>query len=268
MIAVKMLVMSKSNGQDFINEVATVGRIHHVNVVRLVGCCIERSKWALIYDFMPNGSLDKFVFPHQGNNIRLDWERLYKFALGVGRGIKYLHQVCDMQILHFDTKPHNILLDEEFTPKVSNFGLAKLYSIDDSIESITASKGIFGYIASELFYKNIGGVSFKVDVYSFGMLLLEMVGKRNNVNAFVEHSSQIYFPSWIYNKFNQGEDIGIGDTTEVEKIYVRKMVIIALWCVQMKPDRASTTKVLETLEGEVELLKMPPKPTLWSIKNH
>ena len=269
MVAIKMLVMSKANGQDFINEVATIGKIHHVNVVRLVGFCIQRSKWALVYDFMPNGSLDKFVFLDKGNNISLNWERLYKIALGVGRGIEYLHQGCDMQILHFDIKPHNILLDEDFTPKVSDFGLAKLYSTDDSIVSITAARGTIGYIAPELFYKNIGGVSFKADVYSFGMLLLEMVGKRRNVNAFAEHSSQIYFPSWIYNKYDQGEDIEMGDATEDEKKYIRKMVIVALWCVQMKPvERPSMSKALEMLEGEVELLEMPPKPTLWSIENH
>ncbi|XP_059589750.1 rust resistance kinase Lr10-like [Vitis vinifera] len=228
-VAVKMLVMSKANGQDFINEVATIGRIHHVNVVRLVGFCIQRSKWALIYDYMPNGSLDKFVFLDQENNIPLSWERLYKIALGVGRGIEYLHQGCDMQILHFDIKPHNILLDEDFTPKVSDFGLAKLYSTDESIVSVTAARGTLGYIAPELFYKNIGGVSFKADVYSFGMLLLEMVGKRKNVNAFAEHSSQIYFPSWIYDRYDQGEDMEMGDATEDEKKYVRKMVIVALW---------------------------------------
>uniref|UniRef100_F6H855 Protein kinase domain-containing protein n=1 Tax=Vitis vinifera TaxID=29760 RepID=F6H855_VITVI len=268
-VAVKMLVMSKANGQDFINEVATIGRIHHVNVVRLVGFCIQRSKWALIYDYMPNGSLDKFVFLDQGNNIPLSWERLYKIALGVGRGIEYLHQGCDMQILHFDIKPHNILLDEDFTPKVSDFGLAKLYSTDESIVSVTAARGTLGYIAPELFYKNVGGVSFKADVYSFGMLLLEMVGKRKNVNAFAEHSSQIYFPSWIYDRYDQGEDMEMGDATEDEKKYVRKMVIVALWCVQMKPvDRPSMSKTLEMLEGEIELLKMPPKPTLWSIENH
>ncbi|XP_059599318.1 rust resistance kinase Lr10-like isoform X2 [Vitis vinifera] len=268
-VAVKMLVMSKANGQDFINEVATIGRIHHVNVVRLVGFCIQRSKWALIYDYMPNGSLDKFVFLDQENNIPLSWERLYKIALGVGRGIEYLHQGCDMQILHFDIKPHNILLDEDFTPKVSDFGLAKLYSTDESIVSVTAARGTLGYIAPELFYKNIGGVSFKADVYSFGMLLLEMVGKRKNVNAFAEHSSQIYFPSWIYDRYDQGEDMEMGDATEDEKNYVRKMVIVALWCVQMKPvDRPSMSKTLEMLEGEIELLKMPPKPTLWSIENH
>ncbi|XP_010646768.1 LEAF RUST 10 DISEASE-RESISTANCE LOCUS RECEPTOR-LIKE PROTEIN KINASE-like 2.1 isoform X3 [Vitis vinifera] len=264
-VAVKVLVMSKANGQDFINEVATIGRIHHVNVVKLVGFCVQGSKWALIYDFMPNGSLDKFIFLKEENNTFLSWERLYKVALGVGRGIQYLHQGCDMQILHFDIKPHNILLDEDFTPKVSDFGLAKLYSTDESMVSLTSARGTLGYIAPELFYKNIGGVSYKADVYSFGMLLMEMVGRRKNVNANVAHSSQIYFPSWIYDRYDQGDNIDLGDATEDEKKLVRKMVIVALWCIQMKPiDRSSMSKALEMLEGEVELLEMPPKPTLYS----
>ena len=108
-----------------------------------------------------------------------------------------------MQILHFDIKPHNILLNEDFTTKVSDFGLAKLHSTDESIVSLIAVRGTLGYIAPELFYKNIGEVSYKADIYSFRMLLLEIVGRRKNVNAFAEHSSQIYFPSWIYDRYDQ-----------------------------------------------------------------
>ena len=115
-----------------------------------------------------------------------------------------------MKILHFDIKPHNILLNEDFTTKVSDFGLAKLHSTDESIVSFTTVRGTLGYIAPELFHKNIGGVSYKADIYSFGMLLLEIVGRRKNVNAFAEHSSQIYFPSWIYDRYDQGEDMEIG----------------------------------------------------------
>eukprot|EP00261_Vitis_vinifera_P017103 XP_010646614.1 PREDICTED: rust resistance kinase Lr10-like [Vitis vinifera] len=263
-VAVKVLVMHKTNGQDFINEVATIGRIHHVNIVRLVGFCVEGLKWALVYEYMPNGSLDKFLFSKLENNILLSWERLYKIALGVGRGIEYLHQGCDMQILHFDIKPHNILLDANFIPKVSDFGLAKLHSIEESIVSLTAARGTLGYIAPELFYKNIGGVSYKADVYSFGMLLMEMVGKRKHATTCLE-PSQIYFPSWIYDRIDQGEDMEIGDATEDEHKYIRKIVIVALWCVQMNPtDRPSMSKALEMLEGEVELLQMPPRPTLYS----
>ena len=266
-VAVKMLVMGKSNGQDFINEVATIGRIHHVNIVRLVGFCVDRSKWALIYDFMPNGSLDKFIFLERGKSSPLSWDRLYEIAIGVGRGIGYLHQGCDMQILHFDIKPHNILLDENFTPKISDFGLAKLYSTDESIVSLTAARGTIGYIAPELFYKNIGGVSYKADVYSFGMLLIEVIGKRRHVISIQEEEDlcKIYFPSWIYDKIKQGEDIEIGDAEEDDMKKIRKMIIVALWCVQMKPtDRPSMSRALKMLEGDVELLEMPPKPTLFS----
>ncbi|KAL6321706.1 hypothetical protein AAG906_031216 [Vitis piasezkii] len=252
-VAVKVLVMSKANGQDFINEIATIGRIHHVNIVQLVGFCVEGSKWALIYDFMPNGSLDKFIFLKGEKHIPLSWDRLYKIALGVGRGIEYLHQGCDMQILHFDIKPHNILLDEDFTPKVSDFGLAKLYSTNESVVSLTAARGTLGYIA-------------RADVYSFGMLLMEMVGKQRHFSRHQEQDlSELFFPSWIYDRIEQGEDMKMGDVTEDEKKYIWKMVIVALWCVQMKPmDRPSMSKALDMLDGDVELLQLPPKPTLYS----
>ncbi|XP_050277869.1 LEAF RUST 10 DISEASE-RESISTANCE LOCUS RECEPTOR-LIKE PROTEIN KINASE-like 2.1 isoform X4 [Quercus robur] len=265
LVAIKMLSnKSKANGQEFINEVATIGRIHHENVVQLIGYCVEGRKRALIYEFMPNSSLDKYIFSQEGN-ISLSIEKTYNISLGVARGIEYLHRGCDMQILHFDIKPHNILLDENFTPKVSDFGLAKLYPIDDSIVSLTAARGTLGYIAPELFYKNIGGVSYKADVYSFGMLLLETASKRKNLNASAEHSSQIYFPTWVYGQFNEGNDIEMEDATEEEKKTVKKMIIVALWCIQMKPsDRPSMNKVVEMLEGEVECLQMPSKPFLLS----
>ncbi|XVE64014.1 hypothetical protein DITRI_Ditri07aG0067400 [Diplodiscus trichospermus] len=264
-VAIKLLGLSKSQGQDFINEVATIGRIHHVNVVRLIGFCVEGSKQALVYDFMPNGSLDKIIFSKE-KNVTLSWEKVFEIAIGVARGIEYLHQGCDMQILHFDIKPHNILLDENFIPKISDFGLAKLYAIDDSVVSLTAARGTLGYMAPELFYKNIGSVSQKADVYSFGMLLMEMVGKRRNLNAYAQQSSQIYFPSWIYDHFDKGEDhVELGAATESEKRILKNMIIVAFWCIQTKPmDRPSISKVLEMLEGEAELLQMPPKPFLLS----
>ncbi|KAM3682002.1 hypothetical protein ACJW31_12G039600 [Castanea mollissima] len=266
LVAIKMLGNSKGNGQEFINEVATIGRIHHVNVVQLIGFCAEGPKRALIYEFMPNGSLEKYIFS-QEENIPLSIEKIFEISLGVARGIEYLHRGCDVQILHFDIKPHNILLNENFIPKVSDFGLAKLYPANDSIVYLTAARGTLGYIAPELFYKNIGGVSYKADVYSFGMLLLEMASRRKNVNAFVDHSSQIYFPTWVYDQFSKGNDIKIEDATEEEKKIVKKMIIVALWCIQMKPsNRPSMNKVVEMLEGEVECLQIPSKPFLSSSR--
>ncbi|XP_059629046.1 rust resistance kinase Lr10-like isoform X1 [Cornus florida] len=266
LVAVKVLNTSRGNGQDFISEVATIGRIHHVNVVRMIGFCAEGSRRALVYDFMPNGSLDKFIFSREENNLSIiRWDTMYEIAVGVARGIEYLHRGCAMQILHFDIKPHNILLDGRFVAKVSDFGLAKLYPTDDSIVSLTAARGTLGYIAPELFYKNIGGVSYKADVYSFGMLLMEMVGKRKYENAHAEHASDLYFPFWIYDHINQGEDLNLGDVNEEEKGCARKMIITALWCIQLKPvDRPSMSEVLQMLEGEEGLLQMPPKPFLYS----
>ncbi|KAK8633320.1 hypothetical protein V6N13_014166 [Hibiscus sabdariffa] len=259
-VAIKLLGKSKGNGQDFINEVATIGRIHHVNVAKLIGFCVKGSKQALVYDFMPNGSLDRILFAKE-NKVYLSWKKMFDIALGVARGIEYLHQGCDMQILHFDIKPHNILLDENFTPKVADFGLAKLYSVDDSIVSLTAARGTIGYIAPELIYKNLGGISYKADVYSFGMLLMEIIGRRKNLSTSVEHESQIYFPSWIYDRYYHGKEVDLGDVTDDEKVMVKKMVIIASWCVQLRPNnRPSMSKVLEMLDSDVELLRMPPQP--------
>jgi len=263
LVAVKMLSKLKANGQDFINEVATIGRIHHVNVVELIGYCAEESKCALVYDFMPNGSLDKYVFSKEGK-LSLSCKQMYEISLGVARGIGYLHQGCDMQILHFDIKPHNILLDKNFTPKVSDFGLAKLYPRDDSIVTLTTERGTEGYIAPELFNRIIGGVSHKVDVYSFGKLLMEMAGRRRNLNKSA-NSSQIFFPSWVYDQFAKGKDIQIGETTEEETKMVKKMMLVALWCIQMKPsDRPSMNKVVEMLEGNIELLHTPLDPFSYS----
>ncbi|WCJ41398.1 Protein kinase family protein [Euphorbia peplus] len=261
-VAVKMLEKSKANGQDFINEVATIGRIHHANVVRLIGFCFEGSKFALIYEFMFNGSLDSHIFNPERSSS-LSWEKLYEISLGIARGIEYLHRGCDIQILHFDIKPHNILLNENLTPKVSDFGLAKLYLARGSIASLTAARGTIGYMAPELFYKNIGRVSYKADVYSFGMLLLEMSGKRKNLEARAEDTStkylsQLYYPFLVYEKLSDG-NFEIEENDEI----VRKMIITGLWCIQMEPsNRPSMNEVVEMLEGDLESLEMPPKPLL------
>ncbi|KAL3752901.1 hypothetical protein ACJRO7_000317 [Eucalyptus globulus] len=261
-VAIKIL-KSKSDGQDFISEVATIGRIHHINVVQLVGFCFDYSKQALVYDFMPNGSLDKHISYKDGDNS-LDYKKMYEISLGIARGIEYLHRGCDMQILHFDIKPHNILLDRSFTPKVADFGLAKLYPTDHSIVSLTTARGTLGYMAPELFYKDIGGISYKADVYSFGMMLMEMAGRRRNLNAHAEHSSQVYFPLWVYDQLGKENEVGTVGVLEEERETTRKMIIAALWCIQLSPnDRPSMKRVLDMLEGDMDKLQLPPKPLLY-----
>ncbi|XP_062117479.1 LEAF RUST 10 DISEASE-RESISTANCE LOCUS RECEPTOR-LIKE PROTEIN KINASE-like 2.4 [Humulus lupulus] len=265
-VAIKMLSKSKTSGQDFINEVSTIGRIHHANVVRLVGFCVEGSKRALVYEFMPNGSLNNHIFiGGKERNNSLSDEKIFDISLGIARGIEYLHQGCDMQILHFDIKPHNILLDESFIPKVSDFGLARLCPIENNIVPLTTVRGTVGYIAPELFYKNIGGVSHKADVYSFGMLLMEMASRRRNLNPQTVHSSKIYFPLWVYDHIDEVKSIELKDNVNDEQEKkTKKMIMVALWCIQMKPcDRPSISKVIEMLESHIECLEMPPKPYLY-----
>ncbi|KAF7849548.1 hypothetical protein BT93_L0651 [Corymbia citriodora subsp. variegata] len=230
-VAVKILKKGKTNGQDFINEVATIGRIHHVNVVGIIGYCFEGSKQALLYDFMLNGSLDKHIFSRE-EGISLDCKEVYEIALGVARGIEYLHRGCDMQILHFDIKPHNILLDRDFTPKVSDFGLARLYPIDHNTVSLTTARGTLGYMAPELVFKNLGGVSYKADVYSFGKLLMEMASRRKNGDAVSKYSSQIYFPLWVHDQLSEGLEFPVEEVGEEERRIIKKMIIVALWCIQ------------------------------------
>lgn len=258
-VAVKVLTKSQTNGQDFINEVATIGRIRHVNVVQLVGFCAERTKQALVYEFMPNGSLDKHMFSHeQGHLSSLSYEKIYDISLGISRGIQYLHQGCDMQIIHFDIKPHNILLDENFDPKISDFGLAKLYRTDQSILTLTAARGTMGYMAPELLYKNIGNISHKADVYSFGMMLMEMAGRKKN-KSYIENYWQDYFARWVYDQFEETIDTNNG--TEEEKKIAMKMIVIALKCIQMKPDdRPSMNEVIDMLEGDEVPQHLPPDP--------
>ncbi|PKA61724.1 putative receptor-like protein kinase [Apostasia shenzhenica] len=253
----------KCNGDEFISEVSTIGRIHHLNVVRLVGFCSEGSKRALVYEFMPNGSLDKYIFSSDGTPIRsFPWEKLNNIALGVARGIDYLHRGCDMTILHFDIKPQNILLDRSFTPKVADFGLAKLYPKEFNVVSVSAARGTIGYIAPELVSRNFGVISHKSDVYSFGMLLMEMAAGRRNVDPNAGSSSQVYYPALIYDKLHrrQKEINEFGDSFEMNEVE-KKLYMIGLWCIQMRPlDRPSMNQVLQMLESDATSLQMPPKP--------
>ncbi|XP_031271387.1 rust resistance kinase Lr10-like [Pistacia vera] len=262
-VAVKMLKHSKTNGEEFINEVATIGRIHHFNIVHLLGFFSEGARHALIYEFMPNGSLEKLIFSkiNNSNHRLLSWEKMLNIAIGVAHGIEYLHQGCDQRILHFDIKPHNILLDHNFQPKISDFGLAKLCSKEKSIISVTTARGTTGYIAPELFSRHFGEVSYKSDVFSFGMMLLEMVGCRENFDFNIENASQVYFPEWIYNTMSHGEELCLEIEEGGDEEIAKKLAIVALWCIQWNPtERPSMPMVIQMLEGDLQSLEIPPKP--------
>uniref|UniRef100_A0A8R7TR05 Protein kinase domain-containing protein n=1 Tax=Triticum urartu TaxID=4572 RepID=A0A8R7TR05_TRIUA len=259
LVAVKFLHDCKGNGDEFLNEVMSIGRTSHVNVVSLFGFCLEGSKRALIYEYMPNGSLDKYIYSENPKEI-LGWERLYAIAIGIARGLEYLHHSCNTRIIHFDIKPQNILLDKDFSPKIADFGLAKLCHTKESKLSMTGARGTIGFIAPEVHSRTFGVVSTKSDVYSYGMMLLEMVGGRRNVKSTVAKSSENYFPDWIYDHFAQDDGLQACEVTgEIEEI-ARKMTLIGLWCVQILPAyRPTITKVLEMFERSSDDMDMPPK---------
>ncbi|BFG33098.1 hypothetical protein CerSpe_193730 [Prunus speciosa] len=267
LVAVKVLNASKGNGEDFINEVASISRTSHVNVITLLGYCFEGQKKGLIYEFMPNGSLEKFIYKENSlkTTPHLELEKLFQIAIGIARGLEYLHRGCNTRILHFDIKPHNILLDDNFCPKISDFGLSKLCLRKESIMSMLDARGTIGYIAPEVFCRNFGGVSVKSDVYSYGMMILEVVGGRKNNDVQVSHTTDTYFPDWIYKHLEQGSsNLGLPNPmTQEENELARKMILVGLWCIQTKPsDRPSMSKVIEMLEGSIEALQIPPKPVL------
>ncbi|KAG6752912.1 hypothetical protein POTOM_042953 [Populus tomentosa] len=270
LVAVKVLVASEGNGEEYLNEVASISRTSHVNIVTLLGFCFELDKRILVFDFMPNGSLEKFINHENAFQAsqELGWEKLYQIVIGVARGLEYLHRGCNTRIVHFDIKPHNILLDADFCPKISDFGLAKSCPRKESNVSLMEARGTIGYIAPEVFSRNFGRASYKSDVYSYGMMVLEMVGGKKNHEAEISSGSEKYFPQWIYNHLEVDDDEsginGVLPTSE-QADSVRKIIIVGLWCIQTNPaDRPSMSKVLEMLEGPIGALKIPPRPFLSS----
>uniref|UniRef100_A0A0D9UWI9 Protein kinase domain-containing protein n=1 Tax=Leersia perrieri TaxID=77586 RepID=A0A0D9UWI9_9ORYZ len=225
LVAVKFLHDSKGNGEEFVNEVMSIGRTSHINIVSLCGFCLEGSKRVLLYEYMSNGSLDKYIYSENPKEI-LGWEKLYGIAIGIARGLEYLHHGCNTRIVHFDIKPQNILLDQDFCPKIADFGLAKLCRTKESKLSMTGARGTIGFIAPEVINRTFGIVSTKSDVYSYGMLLLEMVGGRKNVRQMVENSSAKYFPDWIHDHFALDDGFHACDVTSEDEQIAEKMTLI------------------------------------------
>ncbi|KAL1361292.1 hypothetical protein AAHE18_04G243100 [Arachis hypogaea] len=248
-VAVKILTESKGNGEEFINEVASISRTSHVNIVSLLG----------FYRYIYKAESSKAF-------CSLDWSILHNIAIGIAQGLEYLHQGCTTKILHLDIKPENILLDEHFCPKISDFGLARICQKKESNVSILGTRGTPGYIAPEIFSRAYGRISDKSDVYSYGMLILEMFGKRNNFNNKESHRSEMYFPDWIYEDLDQGNIFGRhSDISDEDNDMIKKIILVSLWCIQPNPShRPSMNKVVEMLHGELESVPFPPKPVMYS----
>jgi serine/threonine protein kinase len=259
-IAVKKLDSISQGEKQFRSEVSTIGTIQHVNLVRLRGFCSEGNKKLLVYDYMPNGSLDSLLFSEKNTKV-LDWKTRYSIALGTARGLNYLHEKCRDCIIHCDIKPENILLDAQFCPKVADFGLAKLVGRDFS-RVLTTMRGTRGYLAPEW----ISGVAItaKADVYSYGMMIFEVVsGRRNSEQS--EDGKVKFFPSYAASQINQeyGDILSLldhrleGDADLEELTRVCK---VACWCIQdEETQRPSMGHVVQILEGVVSV-NPPPTP--------
>jgi hypothetical protein len=198
LVAVKCLVNESRQGQaEFCAEIATTSSINHSNLVRLHGICVEGQHRILVYEFMANGSLDRWLFD---SDKWLDWKTRYSIALDTARGLAYLHEESRLCILHLDVKPQNILVDEDFKAKVSDFGMARCLKRDIESHLVTGVRGTPGYMAPEWLLG--AGITSKSDVFSYGMVLLEIISGRRNVDN-TRDSDNWYFPSIAINKARQ-----------------------------------------------------------------
>jgi len=261
-IAVKRLDCAYQGEKQFRAEVSTIGIIQQINLVKLIGFCCEDAKRLLVYEHMPNGSLDNHLF--QSHTTVLRWSTRYQIALGVARGLAYLHENCRDCIIHCDIKPENILLSESFVPKIADFGMAKLFGRDFS-RVITTIRGTIGYLAPEW----ISGVAItpKVDVYAYGMVLLEIVsGKRNScILCSCGTNHDVYYPVHVAREILDGDVRSLLDTRLCGDANLKEVEIackIACWCIQDDEfDRPTMSEVVQILEGLLEI-NIPPMPRL------
>jgi hypothetical protein len=248
-LAVKKLEGVGQGAKEFKAEVSIIGSIHHVHLVKLKGFCAEGPHRLLVYEYMARGSLDKWIFKNSENTLLLTWETRYNIAIGTAKGLAYLHEECEVRIIHCDIKPQNVLLDDNFMAKVSDFGLAKLMSREQS-HVFTTLRGTRGYLAPEWITNY--AISEKSDVFSYGMLLLEIIGGRKNYDQW-EGPEKAHFPSYVSRMMEEGKirevidqkiDIDENDESVVTALKV------ALWCIQDDMNlRPSMSNVVQMLEG-------------------
>ncbi|KAG2729305.1 hypothetical protein I3760_01G243700 [Carya illinoinensis] len=265
-LAVKKLEAIGQGKKQFRAEVTIIGSIHHVHLVKLRGFCAEGSHRLLVYEYMGKGSLDKWIFKNNEGSHLLDWDTRFNIALGTAKGLAYLHEECEVKIVHCDIKPENVLLDNNFAAKVSDFGLAKLMNREQSLVHTTL-RGTRGYLAPEWITKY--AISEKSDVYSYGMVLLEIIGGRKNYDP--EYSlEKVYLPSYASKMLEEGKLKEIIDSElEIDENdeRVSAAIKVALWCIQDDMHlRPPMTKVVQMLEEG--LCAVPPPPISSQISSH
>ncbi|KAL6223101.1 hypothetical protein ACLB2K_006494 [Fragaria x ananassa] len=260
LIAVKRLEKLVEEGErEFRAEMQAIGRTHHKNLVRLLGYSAEESKRLLVYEYMSNGSLADLLFRAEWHPA---WDERVRIAGDVARGLLYLHEECKSPIIHCDIKPQNILMDESWNAKIADFGLAKLL-MPDQTRTFTGIRGTRGYLAPE-WQKNTP-ISVKADIYSFGVLLLELVCCRRNVDVSVR-AEEIVLSTWVYKCFvSRALHKLIVGGEEVNKKSLENMVKVGLWCIQDEPAlRPSMKSVVLMLQGITDI-SIPPCPTTASM---
>ncbi|XP_034704535.1 G-type lectin S-receptor-like serine/threonine-protein kinase LECRK3 [Vitis riparia] len=256
-VAVKKLDKVVQEGEkEFKTEVTVIGQTHHRNLVGLLGYCDEGVHRLLVYEHMNNGSLADFLF----GISTPEWSQRLQIAFGIAKGLMYLHEECSTPIIHCDIKPENILLDEYLTPRISDFGLAKLL-MRDHTRTLTTIRGTKGYVAPEWFRSK--PITAKVDVYSYGVMLLEIISCRKSVHSQPENEEEAILSDWAYDCYRGHRlDKLVKNDDEAEKDMgmLERVVMVAIWCIQEDPSlRPSMGMVILMLQGVVEV-PVPPCP--------